>query len=465
MKKFRFHFNTQYAADLRDAVNDRRKQSIENTHEDKQIKNSYLAWDRTCAAMDRLEDTLAYLNQIELGYSYNIRSAFDFYDFLNNAFVVIDCIKTLGRIFSLENQFIENIEKSKSVFGNTLNAKCTDESYFEYIRSLCSVHPLCTNRQSEYLNGSKFHCCPFVIWSDNPFGIKKGDSDLLALIYSSKRDKQPEYIGLYISQFEAYLKKWIDLIPKIIEAKNYYTDEEYEKLKKTPVKDLRDFDDNIIDWLRYLKDEYYKRFDYGNEYIFDEYIHIFSITLSDPRNNIALEKYQNAIKYALKFLRNELQNMSYKGFENNGIKYPESCSETTLFDSISSISLDDGAFSKYGYSLQKLYYLEESYHYNEYEKLYARRLLEEPKKLINRYVQFTNAEPDEERFVLVQLAIYLEALTRKCLINKNIPNTLEYRINVLADEEFTELLLDDPINKNQLGEMEDLKNLLKEYRG
>ena len=64
MKTYRFHFNAEYVADLRDAVNDRRKQSIDNEHEEKQTNGKYCAWDPTCAAMDRLEDTLAYLNSV-----------------------------------------------------------------------------------------------------------------------------------------------------------------------------------------------------------------------------------------------------------------------------------------------------------------------------------------------------------------------------------------------------------------
>lgn len=93
METFRFQFNTEYARNLRDAVNDRRKQSIDNVHDEKQTKGSYCAWDRICAAMDRLEDTLDYLNHIELGKDKRSRSAFDFYDFINNAYIVIDCIK------------------------------------------------------------------------------------------------------------------------------------------------------------------------------------------------------------------------------------------------------------------------------------------------------------------------------------------------------------------------------------
>ena len=118
METFRFQFNTEYARNLRDAVNDRRKQSIDNVHDEKQTKGSYCAWDRICAAMDRLEDTLDYLNHIELGKDKRSRSAFDFYDFINNAYIVIDCIKTIGKIFRVDNRLIEEIENSTSVFKN-----------------------------------------------------------------------------------------------------------------------------------------------------------------------------------------------------------------------------------------------------------------------------------------------------------------------------------------------------------
>lgn len=56
MKTYTFHFNTKYASELRDAVNDRRKQSIDNVHMEDQTKGQYYAWNRTCAAMDAGRD-------------------------------------------------------------------------------------------------------------------------------------------------------------------------------------------------------------------------------------------------------------------------------------------------------------------------------------------------------------------------------------------------------------------------
>ena len=465
MKTYRFHFNTKYATDLRNAVNDRQKQSLENMHEERQTKGPYRAWNRTCAAMDRLEDTLQYLNSLELGKDKRTRSAFDFYDFINNTYIVIDCIKTIGRIFRVDNKLIAEIENSTEVFGTRLSENSTDQKYFEYIRALCSVHPLCTNHQQAFLNGNKFHCCPFVSWKSTLTWFDDENADLMAFIYPSGVGKTIHH-GLYVSQFEKYLTKWIDIIPKIIDAKNTYTDMEYEKLRQEPVKYLSDFECDVVQYLTYLKGEYCKRFDYGCDYLFDRYRNFFTIKLSDPRNNTALEKYQNAVKYSLGFVRSELQNMSYEGYENSGIKYPESWIETTLFDLLYNPPPYDSDFSKYGYNLEKVYYLGSDSSYSEYDKMYARNLLEEPKELINRYVHFTNTEPDGERVILVCLALYLDALSQKNLLNKNLPNTLEYRMEILSEEEYNELVAEEE-NDNAQPEctLEDLLELVKKYGG
>lgn len=464
MDTFRFHFNTEYARELRDAVNDRQKQSIENVHAEKQTHGSYNAWSRTCAAMDRLDGTLLYLNQIELGKDRDHRYAFDFYDFINNAYVVIECIKTIGRIFRIDENLIREIEDSSLVFGNRHGGKGSDQSYFEYIRSLCSVHPLCTNHQTEFLNGSKFHCCPFVVWKDG-FSLFVGeDGDLTATVYTPNPQERIVYLDLSVSGFECYLTKWIDLIPRIIEAKNNYTDKEYERLRKEPVKCLADFFNDVVQYLSYLKEEYCKRFNYGGECLFDDCIRIFTVKVSDHRNIELLAKYQHAIIFSLQFLRNELQNMSFEGYENNGIQYPEKNSETTLFDALCSIKMYNSSLSKFGYNLGKLYYLEEDW--DDYaDKRYARLLLEEARQSINRYVHFTNRESDEETIVLVNLALYLESLTRKCLLNKNIPNEPGYRLDILSESQLEELIAEEEPDESRVSAIEELLRQFEEIGG
>ncbi len=463
MKVFRFHFNLEYGRDLRNAVNDRQKQSIDNVHQDKQVKGDYYAWNRTCAAMDRLEDTLSYINGIELGKCENSRAAFDFYDFINNAYIVIDCIKTIGHIFRVDDNLFASIESSSAVFGKTLGETSTDARYFEYIRSLCVVHPLCTNHQKEFLDGGQFHCCPYVTWNSHLFSFKDGDADLTATVYTAKQRETPIRLGLFVSQFEEYLTKWIDLIPKIIEAKNEYTNQIYAKLKNAPVKNLSDYSNDVVRYLAYLKKEYCRRFDYGDDYLFQQYIRVFTIEVSDSRNKELLNKYRNAIIYSLQFERNALQAMSFDGYENTGIRYPDRGIETTLFDALWDISPYDSLFSKYAYNLGKIGYLEEDYYYYE-NKHYARSLLEAPKSLINQYVHFTNEETDSEATVLVSLALYLESLTRKSMLNRNIPNELAYRVNIMSNEQYSDIIAEESDTSEVLPK-EDLQRLIEKYGG
>lgn len=71
--------------------------------------------------------------------------------------------------------------------------------------------------------------------------------------------------------------------------------------------------------------------------------------------------------------------------------------------------------------------------------------------------------PVQQKYV----AIY-KALTRKNLLNKNIPNTPEYRIQILSDEEYKSLLVEDAedtVDDNQSDATENLLTLLKEYGG
>ena len=95
LSKFHFNFNIELASKLRAAINDRQNISLEKEHTDKEIKGSYYAWDRMCAIMDRLEDTLNHINQLELDPNKKSRSAYDFYEFINSAYIVIICIKAM----------------------------------------------------------------------------------------------------------------------------------------------------------------------------------------------------------------------------------------------------------------------------------------------------------------------------------------------------------------------------------
>ena len=441
-KVFTFNFDVEPAKNLRDAINEKQNLSIEKEHEIKDAKTKkfvpYFAWDRICAIMDRVEDTLDYLNLIELGNCCSSRSAFDFYDFINNAYVVIDGIKIIGQIFALDNTKIDSIEKSQEAFGDVLNAGGTDGQFFNYIRSLCAVHPFNTTRHPVYMKDSVLHCCPFVVWTHSGIGSFWSDGrDLSAHVYTSKRNKDMPSIPLYINTFEKYINKWISLIPEVITAINNYNDLVYEEYRKSPLKTITDFSTEA-EYIFYLKQEYNKRFGDSMEYIFDKIACILETNLTNEENAKKLEKYKTAIRYALPFICNSMKKMQAEGFECTGIQ-GENPTHTNLLFEVEHPDVYSDELSKYHYNLSKVYYLE-SNNYSVYDKSWARTLLDEMNDFLNKYVVFTNEESDKEVVILVDLVRYLYALEQNCTLNRNIPNELSYREKLLSEKEMASLI-------------------------
>ena len=176
----------------------------------------------------------------------------------------------------------------------------------------------------------------------------------------------------------------------------------------------------------YLKNEDEVRLGGYRKVEFEKCIRIFSIELSNNKNNEKLQLLKNAIIYSLDFVHNSLINMSTEGFENTGISNGDGFS-TELISTILWPHSYDSIFNEYTYNLEKVEYLENANNYSVESIFYARALVEEITPLINQYVLFLNNESDEEVYILVSLALYLEALNNVSILNDNIPNSLDYR--------------------------------------
>lgn len=207
---YKIALNYQLASSLRDVVNDEQHISINKPL--KTIKTSdQTAWDMICAIMDRLEDTVEYINGLELNTGRYSRSAFDFFDFMNNASVIIDCVNELAKIFEYD-LCVENSDFSIFNMRGKDN-KGTDRLYFEYLRSLCSVHPISTSRHERYQD-SDFECSPFVVWSKR-FGYLD-EGDLCAFVYTNQHEAYAKRLMIHISEVFAFVEYRFNLISKIM---------------------------------------------------------------------------------------------------------------------------------------------------------------------------------------------------------------------------------------------------------
>ncbi|HFU7058146.1 TPA: hypothetical protein ACGN81_005246 [Bacillus cereus] len=412
---------------LRDKVNE--QQNITINKKDGEQR----AWDKICAIMDRLDDTVDYLNGIKLNTGRYSRSAFDFYNFLNNASVVVDCIKQLAKLFDVPD---EKIKLSTNIFNQLGKDKQgTDERYFEYIRSLCSVHPIETSRHKRYQD-NKFECSPYVMWNNELISYED-DCDIYAVVYTNKDEDSFKRVKIYISQIFEYIKTRVEFVKEITDQIDQYQKAIIAGFKQKTIKQESEFD-TYIEYLKNLDKELNNRFGSERIYTFDHIIKLFELKLSNFENQHKMNLYLNALKYAIKFEHNSMQNMSYEGFENNGLKYAKNNLETSLYIELHSSNSRSSERRKYSYNLEKIYYL--SYDSGENNKEWAYRQLKGAHTFLENYVSFKGAQSDFEHYALVQLALYFDCLENKCLLNKNIPNELKYRRSLLSNEEWKELV-------------------------
>ncbi|WP_077701973.1 hypothetical protein [Virgibacillus dokdonensis] len=436
MKKVTFQINldTKILKLLREKVNEEQNITFNKKIYFKKDK-VHRAWDKICAIMDRLDDTVDYLNGLELNTGKYNRSAFDFFDFMNNASVVVDCVKELAKIFDVPD---DRIKKSIAIFNQVgKDGAGTDEKYFAYLRSLCSVHPVETSRHKSYQDND-FECSPFVTWNNGRVWIDD-DCDIYAVVYTSKDEDNFKRVRIFISQIFAFVKTRLEFLLEIINSIDEYQKQVISNFKQKIIKKENEFS-NYIDYLRNLNTEQIER--YGSEiwYPFDPIINLFELKLTNNKNQNKMDLYLNALKYAIEFEHNSIQNMSEGGFENNGLLYHEENKETTLYCELYSPYSGSDEQKRYSYNLEKISYLGYDSGYNNKQWAYIQ--LQELRPFLEKYVSFKGVESDFELYALVQLALYLDCLENKCLINRNIPNALKYRERLLSDSEWKILFTD-----------------------
>lgn len=415
---FKIELDTEILRKLRNKINEQKNISYNKMY------GKYRAWDKICAIMNRLDDTVEYLNTIELNTGKYKRSAFDFFDFMNNASVVIDCVKELSKIFEVSDSEIKNSTNIFNKVGSDGNG--TDEKYFEYLRSLCSVHPVETSRHKRYQDND-FECSPYVLWN-NSLRLFNDDCDIYAIVYTSKDNESFKRVRIYIEQVFKYVEIRLNFIERIIDSIDKYQKDMLLQLKERHIKNDNEFN-SYIEYLINLDEEAKDR--YGDEYwySFEYVIKLLQLKLSDSENENKMKLYINALKYAIKFEHNALQNMNNIGYENSGLKYTEENIETSLYIELYSPSSGSKEERRYGYNIEKIQYL--SYASGDSDKDWAYVQLNEAREFFEKYVSFKNVKSDFEYYALVNLALYLECLENDCIINKNIPNDLKYREKLL----------------------------------
>lgn len=416
---YRINLDTSLCVNLRNKVNEYQHYSITKTHSIKKDQNGH-GWNKICAIMDRLDDTLLYLNSLELNNTGSKLDVFDFYNFMNNAATLIDCVNFLAEIYEFDLSQINNSHDIFNKLGTT--GKGNDKDYFEYLRSLCSVHPIETSRHKEFQDpATDTECSPFIYYNNGI--LAEEDYDLIVVVYTDGDKFHEKHFGIKIETIFKYIEYRYSLLQKITVHIEAYYQSIIEEYIKQPLRKVNEFS-NYCDYIDYLQKVWADRKDTNWTSNFDFYRYVMQVSFSNSDNQQKLIKYQNAVKYAFTFLQKYLQELPKEDkYETTGLKtQPEHTSEDSLF-----IELEESLHGEYRfkhmYPFEKLACLWLQPRYMDM----AKELLAEIKPFWERYVVFTEKMNPIEISILLQIATYFWRLDNDKWFTANIPETNEYR--------------------------------------
>ena len=429
---YRISLNLEVINHLRSVINSNshiiiKKEKAVNNHKKTIIVP---AWDLICAILDRIEDSASFLNHIVLAPQDECRSAFSFYNYMNTCSVMVDCINDLSGIFSV----VEDIKTDKCHFFHQPGKEGdgTDDDYFKYLRSLCVVHPNETFMHNKY-QASSIECCPFVLWNSPRHGV---EGDLCAIVYTTNIGEAPKTIGIKLHEIIEYVTYKFNTLDSISNAIECYQKQEINRFRKTVLKTKDDFN-SIHEYAAYLKDEEENRFGKENIYVIEYFIKVLDMTLSNKSNQKAFDRYLNAIEYALSFYATQLQDMEILRYENTGIQYTDSNFPSTLINELYSLSNYSEEICKHQFALEKISLLNDD---NCNDKTLAYCHLNSIRPFFEQYVTFEDADEDFEYYTLTRIALYHDCLNNPCILNRNIPNTLDFREKTIPETEWSQLV-------------------------
>ena len=95
----KIYLKPEVSSNFRKVVNDYIDFSPNQKYSTKE-KDGENAWNSLCSIMDRIDDLVYYLNQKELNNGQWRRCAFDFFEFIEQAGVLIDCVEEAFKIYN-----------------------------------------------------------------------------------------------------------------------------------------------------------------------------------------------------------------------------------------------------------------------------------------------------------------------------------------------------------------------------
>ena len=417
---YKIYLNPSIINNFRKEINDNIDFSII-----KKYNNEEAAWNSICAIMDRISDIVIYLNEKELNTGKWQRCAFDFFEFIEQAGVLIECIDELYAIYDIPVLNHKTIFKHKTINSEFIQKakkrndriKDSDEDYFQYIRSLSSVHPSKTDRHKAFQN-AKFEVSPYVVWNNGFFALDpKCKGEIVLVTYNNDTNELLTNKNLYINELFNFIKwKYYSLNYLTKKVRNYYNDM-INNLRNKLIRKRSSYGSDE-EYLKNLIEESCIRCPNITE-ILAEILDIKNQTITRKENQCKYNLYYNALIFSVKSLYRQLQNMDFN------CRTPIDDLPNQLL--LGNIYFKNNGEINYSYPLQKIIQLK----LESGDKLFALSQYKVLMDFFNKYVYITEEDmyslSYDELYVLSQIALYMHELENDGLVNKLIPNDEKYR--------------------------------------
>ncbi|WP_139233842.1 hypothetical protein [Butyrivibrio sp. M55] len=332
-KEFRLAYNGSHFASMKVA-------EFQNPSNKKKYKAD--AANCVCACMDRIDLLVIHFNKLFA----EVDSPFKLCDILNYGQTLIDCIDMLAKIYEVPYK-----EKSDSSCFNEIgiDGNGTDEKYFKYIRSLCSVHPVETSRHQSY-QGIESEWSPWIdvlvgtnhevlhkIMAKDKNKVEKAD---YAIVVYRNDMELSKYIYVSLDEIFMYIRKRYCFLKEIKSAIEKKDIELANQLKGENISLPESFENYDL-YLDYFVGEIYRRGMGDFRFELNEWKTILHSYFEDQVLDKYLVDYKNTIMKNIEKLHNGVQKMDFDFVTNFDI----------VGDSTSGIPSD------YAYSCSKLVYL------------------------------------------------------------------------------------------------------------
>ncbi|MGL5550445.1 MAG: hypothetical protein ACRDD4_12155 [Culicoidibacterales bacterium] len=426
---------------------------VENFHHTSQIslknkKQEHPSWNFQCVIMDRIADIVVYLQSLVpnliVENNLNTKTYFELCNFMNHTTVLFDCIDTLTEIYSIDITE-ETIFFSARQNYESDHKKNTNQKYFEYLRSLCSVHPLRTDRHEifqEFTKEYKFESCAFVKVNDEKYQGKY-EGEFLAYVYTG--NSPMKIIEIHLSELYAFINYKYSRLEYVADKVVEIVSRNKEIFMHQVIKAPQDFK-TYPEYLEMIQNEVHKR--YGEEVYeleLEFFRNIFFLECDgDNEKQELLTKFKKSIQLIMEKFHRALQDMNDESLD--------------IVQKLYCIPTENTLYKEYQYEINKVLCWEADTQFDAITESSFKKI----ESILADIFTFFELNDKKEVQIWLQIILYFANLEIHSELNKIIPNELSYRNRILSEQELENFTKD--INQQSDISIVELDKILENIR-